>query len=74
MKYKVYNKANEFLGIINGRDPLDAMKEARLFDMDTAERVEECTERNTKKTFRPDGFTQNSANVVIPRARRKLMN
>jgi len=48
MKYKVYDKKDEFLGIINGKDEKDALKEAKAFDMDDAFRVELIDEKKVK--------------------------
>ena len=78
MKYKVYNRKNEFLGIINGLDPTDAIREAKLFDMRGASRVEECTPDPTPTTKPPSCASVNHRStrrmIVIPRARKQLLN
>lgn len=40
-KYNVFDKDNNYLGVIHGSTPEEALAEAKLFNMPTADHVEE---------------------------------
>lgn len=52
MKYKVYDRKGEFLGIINGKNEQDALKEAKAFDMYGAYRVEKIEQQPQGKVIK----------------------